>query len=298
MPLRNRVNPFGELVATPAGGTLMGNRGCLHNSDREIRTSFVGKRWILCLLQFQNRHRSVMSPGRYTELFFLDEATGLAAGHRPCAECQRERYLHFRSHWAAANPGLAGSTEPSADVLDAALHADRLVGRRRRTREADLAALPPGVMVVLPGDEIPVVVLPDGVRGWSFGGYGPPRPRPNFGRVRVLTPLSIVRAVAGGFPVGLHPSAAGVPTSPLAGEVVPKRSDGPGGGCSPQPNPPPAGALRVRGDLPRKGGGASPSAGEARGDGDAGRPRADGRVGQPGESLPAGRRRPAAGRRV
>ncbi|MBX9579446.1 MAG: hypothetical protein K2X87_03985 [Gemmataceae bacterium] len=208
MPLQNHANPFGELVATSARGTLMGNRGCLHDADRRIRASFVGKRWIVCLLQFRNRRRPVMSPGRYTELFFLDEATGLAAGHRPCAECQRERYLLFRHHWAAGNPGLAGSPEPSAGVMDAALHADRLDGRRRRTFVADLADLPAGVMVALPGDEVPVLVLPDGLRAWSFDGYGPRLPRRNFVRVRVLTPYTVVRAVAGGFPVGLHPSAA------------------------------------------------------------------------------------------
>ena len=89
MPLQNRVTPFGALIATESRGTLMGNRGCLHDEQQRIRRPFVGKRWIICVLEFRGRHRAVMSPGRYTELFFLDEATALAAGHRPCAECQR-----------------------------------------------------------------------------------------------------------------------------------------------------------------------------------------------------------------
>lgn len=209
MPLQNRVNPFGGLVATPARGTLMGNRGVLHDPDRRIRRMFVGERWILCRLQFGGRRRVVLSPNRYTELFFLDEATGLAAGHRPCAECQRERYLLFRRCWAAANPDLAGSPEPPAGAMDAALHADRLDGRRQRTHETNLSSLPSGVMVVLPGTEHPLLLQSDGLRPWSFGGYGSSLPRPKVGRVRVLTPMTIVRAVAAGFPVGLHSSATG-----------------------------------------------------------------------------------------
>ena len=105
MPLQNRVTPFSELIATDARGTLMGIRGVLHDEQRRIRRAFVGTRWIFCVLQFKNRHRIVMTPKRYTELFFLDEATALAAGHRPCAECQRPRYLEFREAWAHADPG-------------------------------------------------------------------------------------------------------------------------------------------------------------------------------------------------
>src|SRR5262245_5520966 len=102
MPLQNRVTPFGDLIATAARGTLMGNRGCLHDDCRQIRRPFALKRWIACVLDFRGRHRTVMAPGRYTELFFLDEATALAAGHRPCAECRHADYVRFRSLWAAA----------------------------------------------------------------------------------------------------------------------------------------------------------------------------------------------------
>ena len=113
MPLQNRVTPFGELIATPARGTLMGNRGCLHDAQQRIRRTFAVKRWIICVLEFKGRHRQVMAPGQYTELFFLDEATALAAGHRPCAECQRARYDLFRAHWAGR-----GRTLPGADDMD------------------------------------------------------------------------------------------------------------------------------------------------------------------------------------
>src|SRR5512141_2915473 len=122
MPRQNRVTPFSKLIATPARGTLMGNRGALHNDQGQIRRQFQGQRWIICLLEFKGRRRSIMMPGQYTELFFLDEATALAAGHRPCAECQRERFNLFREFWAAANPELAGAARPAATVIDAALH--------------------------------------------------------------------------------------------------------------------------------------------------------------------------------
>src|SRR3984885_2974236 len=100
MPLQNRVDPFGNLIRTLARGTLMGNRGgALHNIEREIVCSYKSRRWITCVLEFRGRHRTVMSEGRYTELFFLDEAVALAAGHRPCAECRRKRFNAFKAAW-------------------------------------------------------------------------------------------------------------------------------------------------------------------------------------------------------
>src|SRR5579883_3295915 len=103
MPRRNRVTPSGEIIATPERGTMMGNRGILHDPEGCIRRPWQVKRWLLCVLEFRGRHRTVMAPNRYTELFFLDEATGLAAGHRPCFECRRGRFLAFRDAWAAGN---------------------------------------------------------------------------------------------------------------------------------------------------------------------------------------------------
>src|SRR5688572_32956373 len=101
MPWRNRVTPLGDIVATPERGTLMGNRGCLHDGGGNVRRAWQVKRWLICVLEFRGRRRRVMTPGHYTELFFLDEATALAAGHRPCAECRRSRFDAFRRAWSA-----------------------------------------------------------------------------------------------------------------------------------------------------------------------------------------------------
>jgi hypothetical protein len=206
VPRQNRVTPFGELIATPARGTLMGNRGCLHDPQQRIRRAFVGRRWIACLLQFKGRRREVMAPGRYTELFFLDEATALAAGHRPCAECQPERYRLFREHWATANRG-GGSTRPSVDEIDRALHAERLDGRRgKRTYVERLSRLPTGAMVA--GDDGGAYLVQDGaLAAWTPAGYAATAPRAAGPSVRVLTPRSIVRAIAHGYPVVVHDSA-------------------------------------------------------------------------------------------
>ncbi len=203
MPRQNRVTPFGELITTPHRGTLMGNRGCLHDAEQRIRHPFTLKRWIHCVLEFKGRRRAIMTPGLYTELFFLDEATALAAGHRPCAECQRERYRLFREHWAAAS-GIAGV--PSADGMDDVLHAERLeAGRGKRTYTARLAQLPAGVMVA---DEAHAYLVLDGaLLPWAPEGYGPRRSASAAAEMRVLTPRSIVDVIARGYPVGLHASA-------------------------------------------------------------------------------------------
>jgi len=203
MPLQNRVTPFGELIATPARGTLMGNRGCLHDAARRIRRPFAAKRWIACVLDFKGRHRTVMAPGQYTELFFLDEATALAAGHRPCAECQRARYDLFRAHWVGRARPL-----PSAEDMDDVLHAERLDGQRaKRTYTERLARLPSGAMVT---DGAGHAFLADAgtLLPWSPAGYGARVRRPADTRCRVLTPRSIVRALARGYPVTVHASAS------------------------------------------------------------------------------------------
>jgi hypothetical protein len=204
MPRQNRVTPFGELIATEARGTLMGNRGCLHDSARHIRRPFVSRRWIICVLEFRGRHRALMTPGRYTELFFLDEATALAAGHRPCAECQRARYRLFRETWAAANPGLPSG---SADEIDGVLHAERVDGeRRKRTYLAPVSELPPGVLVANT-EGVPFLVREERLVLWEPGGYGRSIPKRSGDMVQVLTPKSVVRAIAQGYPVIVHPSA-------------------------------------------------------------------------------------------
>ena len=139
MPRQNRVTPFGEIIATPERGTFMGNRGILHDEGGSIRRSWHVRRWLICLLEFRGRHRTVMAPNRYTELFFLDEATGLAAGHRPCFECQRRRYNEFRAAWAVGNLHDQSTRPLTAGEIDMRLHADRLdATRSKRVFQANL----------------------------------------------------------------------------------------------------------------------------------------------------------------
>jgi hypothetical protein len=181
MPLRNRVTPLGELIETPARGLVFGNRGRLHDETRRIRRSHDGRRWIACRLEFRGRHREPMPPGRYTGLFFLDDATALAAGHRPCAECRNADYRAYLE--------LAGSSR--ADELDRRLHRER-----GRVHDHELAGLPDGVFVRLDGE--PWLVLGSDLLLWTPGGYA--RRRPRFrGRVDVVTPPTSVRVLASGW---------------------------------------------------------------------------------------------------
>jgi hypothetical protein len=200
-PLQNRVTPLGELVAVPERGLLYGNRGLLHDAEGRIRRRFDGKRWIACRLEFRGRRRHpLMQPGRYTELFFLDEATALAAGHRPCAECRREDYDHFVSLWQTLYPG-----EERADAIDARLHAERLDGRARRTHRASLASLPDGAMILRDGDAW--LVLGEELLAWTPAGYAARGPRASV-TADVITPPSLVAVLAAGWGPMLHPSAA------------------------------------------------------------------------------------------
>lgn len=207
MPRQNRVTPFSTLIATPARGTLTGNRGCLHDDHGQIRRAFQGQRWIICLLEFKNRHRNVMTPGQYTELFFLDEATALAAGHRPCAECQRDRFNLFRETWARANPELAKTARPAAAAIDAALHAERLAtGAPQRIFCNSIDDLPDGVFISA-DEQTAYLVLNHQLLRWNPAGYeGAAQQAINY-PARVLTPASTVRALAAGYPVLIHASA-------------------------------------------------------------------------------------------
>jgi hypothetical protein len=214
MPLQNRVTPFGAIERHPSRGLLTGNRGCLHDVERRVVRDYQVRRWIICVLAFKGRRAELMRPGFYTHLFFLDEATALAAGHRPCAECQHERFLAFRQNWAAANPVLAGSPRPLATTIDEALHRERITGGRRPgsvsgkvTYTAALADLPDGAMVMLPGAMTAQLVLGGRLLRWSFDGYQEPVTCPVDATATVLTPRSIVAALAHGYQPLLHPSA-------------------------------------------------------------------------------------------
>ncbi|HXW77394.1 MAG TPA: hypothetical protein VEJ20_08300, partial [Candidatus Eremiobacteraceae bacterium] len=127
MPLQNRVTPFGEIVALEGRGLVIGNRGILHDDHRRIVRYSQVRRWIACRLEYKSIRRVIMRPHSWTELFFLDEATALSAGHRPCAECRRDDYRRFRTLWAQCHG------EPSdAESIDRRLHHDRLAGRRAK----------------------------------------------------------------------------------------------------------------------------------------------------------------------
>jgi hypothetical protein len=188
VPLKNRVTPLGELIATPARGLVYGNRGCLHDATGAIRRHHATKRWIACRLRFRGRRRTpLMAPGRYTELFFLDEATALAAGHRPCAECRRGDYDQLTAVWAVLHPDQGG-----ADAVDAQLHAERLIPgttERRHHRES-LDDLPDGAFVLL--DDGPHLVLGGALLAWSPRGYTGRRARPAGSPATVITPPSLV----------------------------------------------------------------------------------------------------------
>jgi hypothetical protein len=183
----------------------MGNRGCLHTPDRRLGTArWRSKLWICCSLTFKGVRRDVMPPGRWTALFFLDEATALAAGHRPCAYCRRSDYIAYAEAWRAAH-GL--SQRPGASEMDARLHAERVEPRtrRQRTRPATVRDLPDGVMVRHAG--VVGLLRAGTLRPWSFAGYGPSVPATPGTEVEVLTPPSSVAALRAGFAPLLHPSA-------------------------------------------------------------------------------------------
>jgi hypothetical protein len=151
MPLQNRVTPQGEIVSTPARGLLMGNRGILHNDERRLGTArWQHPHWVACRIEFRGRRQEVMRPGAYTQLFFLDEAVALAAGHRPCAHCRRTDYEAFVTAWMAAG---GRSSRPRAAEIDWQLHRERVdsLTRRQVTHPAALDALPDGVFITLPG---------------------------------------------------------------------------------------------------------------------------------------------------
>ena len=185
---------------------LYGNRGCLHDDAGRIRRHHAGRRWIACRLRFRGWHRApLLQPGRFTELFFLDEATAMAAGHRACALCRREDYARLRAVWEELHPGQGG-----ADAIDAQLHAERLdpAAHGRRLHAAPFDALPDGAFVLRDG--APWLVLGGRLRRWSPGGYTASLPRPAGVAGRVITPPSLVAVLSTGWKPAvplLHPSA-------------------------------------------------------------------------------------------
>ena len=267
MPLQNRVTPWGEIVALPERGLLMGNRGCLHDGHRRVVKGWARAPWVTCLLQFGDRHREIMAPGQYTELFFLDEATALAAGHRPCATCRRADYDRFKALWLAANADLAAATDRTMAAIDRLLHVERVdAGGRKRTWSARLGELPDGAMVAREGTQEPLLVEGGALHPWTPAGYGPPQKASTDMPVQVLTPPSVVKVLARGYRPVVHPSV-GIPvampvpptparpapvTEPAADRPPPETARAtPVAGCEPEP---PSAAPRA--DTPVNGAGA------------------------------------------
>src|SRR5256714_14336387 len=206
MPLPNRVDPFGALFADPARGLFFGNRGGrFHRDDRTLGTRrWVSRSWICCRLAFKGRHRNVWGAG-YTELFFLDEPTALAAGHRPCFECRRGDARAFAASWAAARHALV---PPRAAEMDRVLHAERLDGRNKRRHPLPIDNLPDGAMLTLPGEAASALALRgESLLRWRPQGYGDPRPKPRGIVADVLTPPGMLAVLAQGYRPQWHPSA-------------------------------------------------------------------------------------------
>lgn len=195
--LQNRVDPFGHLITTSARGAWMGNRGQLHNAHKEVLRQWKLKAWLICLLQFNGRHRQVMAPNRYTELFFMDEATAFAAGHRPCFECRRQDFHRFKTAWLKGNPEYGFDEHTSFQKIDEILHRQRITRTGEQiTYEAEPADLPDGTFILI--DEKPALVAKGKAHYWTPAGYEKATPLPNTA-VTVLTPKSTVNAFTAGY---------------------------------------------------------------------------------------------------
>jgi hypothetical protein len=205
MPLQNRVTPLGEVIADPARGLVHGNRGCLHDDDRRVCRHHAAKRWIACRLEFKGWRRSpLMQPGRYTELFFLDDATAMAAGHRACALCRRADYDRLVEIWRDLH-----ASDRGVDAIDARLHDERWdrAARTQRHHEERVEDLPDGAFVLHDGE--PFVVFGRGIRRWTPSRYAEQLDRP-VGGIDVITPPTLVEVLRRGWdPLVpfLHPSA-------------------------------------------------------------------------------------------
>lgn len=206
MSLQNRVAPTGEIVKSSERGTLMGNRGgAMHNAHKELVSTFKTKRWITCRLEFKGRKRELMSEGLYTELFFLDEATAFAAGHRPCAECRRERYNEFKAKWLEANAGLLDGNFTSITDIDKVMHVQRIDNNKKKiTFDALCNSLPDGVMISI--YSVSYLIWKNRLYLWSFGGYQLSDKNIGDDEVTVLTPKSYVEMFKMGFKPTVHES--------------------------------------------------------------------------------------------
>ena len=202
MPLQNRVTPSGDIIATPYRGMFTGNRGIIHDpATKTLTRRWTNRAWLTCVCEFRGRRRAVMGGRSWTELFFLDEATALAAGHRPCFYCRREDANRFRAAWEMGN----GVANLLADDIDIVLHRERLEGGRKRRHPLPMppAQLPDGAMLQ-EGAQIYLIAQGRALL-WSVGGYRDADPAME--GALLLTPPSTLRALSAGYAPVLHPSA-------------------------------------------------------------------------------------------
>ena len=200
MPERNRVTPFGEIVAIEQRGLFMGNRGSIHRGRAIVRPWQV-RRWITCVLEFKGWIAPKWQPGRWTPLFFYDEAVALAAGHRPCALCRRADFNRWMDAWESAFGERLG-----VETVDRRLHVERVEDRRQRRHEMTWRELPSGAFVVV--DETPALVFEDRLVPWSAAGYATAIDRPATGNAGVLTPEATVEVLRHGYRPVVHPAAS------------------------------------------------------------------------------------------
>lgn len=196
--LQNRVDPFGNIIQTSARGSWLGNRGVIHNDHKRITHAYKHKAWITCVLEFKGRSRVVMTPDRWTELFFLDEATAFAAGHRPCFECRREDAKRFKSFWIQGNPQYGFDMKTSIRNIDEVLHAERIDhGGRKGTHTRPRSGLQDGIFVAV--EEQPFLFYKGQLKRWTPFGYEKAIDLPTVDLLTVLTPRSIVNAFRAGY---------------------------------------------------------------------------------------------------
>ncbi|MFH6770266.1 hypothetical protein V8G56_16065 [Gaetbulibacter aquiaggeris] len=205
MPYQNKVDPWGQINAVKSRGMFLGNRGMLHNTSKEIVSVHKIKGWVTCLLEFKGRKREIMAPNTYTELFFLDEATAFSAGHRPCAECRRERYNEFKEKWLSANSHLLEGNKPTIANIDKVIHQERLHKKEKITYSTNFGALPDGTMIRR--DSNAYLIWKNKLYLWTFSGYSLADIKIEKNDVvKVLTPKSYVKMFSNNFVPIIHDS--------------------------------------------------------------------------------------------
>jgi hypothetical protein len=196
--LQNRVDPFGSIISTPERGAWLGNRGVIHNHQQQIIRPYKLKAWITCVLEFRGRHREVMQPDCWTELFFMDEATAFSAGHRPCFQCRYQDHRRFKAYWLKGNPQYGFDLKTPVALIDNILQTERLTADKSKvTYPENPGALPNGTFVSYL--EKPYLVKDNQLYLWRPGGYEKPVIPPEIEKLSVLTPRSIVNMFHAGY---------------------------------------------------------------------------------------------------